>query len=560
MHPTLLARPLRTALFSLVLLAIACDDVPLDDTRVVPPSGVVRGTALYQGPPPCTASGHVVGALILLVFDQANPPPPQGLATMPVNFGVIPGDALFASMPRASGSDRACPPANAAPISASAPFSIAPFAAGRYIVEAFYDTTGDFLPTFKFRNLPEQGDVAGGYLDTIDAAKHAGDANYQPVFIPVPVGVPARPDAPAGSALVMPSDGYIADNVAVTVGAPMPLPRPYFYPEGSGAPASKPSASAANPDGDPDFVPVVTMTQDQQVLAPAEKQLPDNVARFQASFPSVRLNAGLPDVEIDPATDPAKPFHFQTGPLSRGGGLFLWSLGAVIPEGNGVQSLYPQVVFTKLVDDPTHALDPQGVTAQGSARQPIVIIQGITLVDDSLLRTALLPPPNQPSNDTRVDHVTVLVRPSVVCFNPASVASGGVLVTPHLKGPSSDPNESVPPEGKDLFDVQSVQRTEARLVRKVALGCLPAGRYAINAVYATGQAWTTPNESGSCAAAEGQARGGSGSSVASCTTKPRPVLYSQGTRAVLEVIPPTTADGVQYCNDHPVPDECLENP
>jgi len=65
-------RPLRVALFSLVLLAIACDDVPLDDTRAVVPSGVMRGTALYQGRPPCTASGHVVGNLVLLVFDQTN--------------------------------------------------------------------------------------------------------------------------------------------------------------------------------------------------------------------------------------------------------------------------------------------------------------------------------------------------------------------------------------------------------------------------------------------------------------------------------------------------------
>jgi len=551
-------RPLRVALFSLVLLAIACDDVPLDDTRAVVPSGVMRGTALYQGRPPCTAAGHVVGNLVLLVFDQTNPPPPGGIATTPVNFGVVPGDALFASMPRTAGSDRVCPGEAAAQVTASAPFAISPLDAGRYIVIAFYDTTGDFLPTFKFRNLPELGDVAGGYLDTTDAAKHAGDVNYQPIFLPVAIGVP-DPDSKGGGALVMPREGYMADNVSVTVGVSLPFARPYFYPAGAEAPATKPSASGANPDGDPDFVPVATMTQDQQVLAPPERLTEDTVARFQGAFPQVRLNAGLPDAEIGTAVDPAGPFHFQTAPFSRGGGLFTWSMGTPIPEGNGVQSLYPIVVFSKLVADPTHTRDPQATIAQGSAAEPIVVIQGITLFDDSLLKTVLLAPPTAPSADTRIDHVTVLARPSVVCFDPRNVAAGGVLVTPHLKGPSADPNETVPPDGKDLFDAAALQQAQAKLVRKVTVGCLPAGRYAINAIYSTGQAWTTPNEAGSCAVAEGPPTGKAGS-VAACATKPRPVLYSQGTRAVLEVVPPTKADGVQYCKDHPVPDECIKNP
>jgi hypothetical protein len=65
--------------------------------------------------------------------------------------------------------------------------------------------------------------------------------------------------------------------------------------------------------------------------------------------------------------------------------------------------------------------------------------------------------------------------------------------------------------------------------------CLPTGRYAINVVYPDGQAWTVPNESGACTAAEGA----SDYTNLSCTLQPRPILYSQGTRAVVEITPAT---------------------
>ncbi len=68
-------------------------------------------------------------------------------------------------------------------------------------------------------------------------------------------------------------------------------------------------------------------------------------------------------------------------------------------------------------------------------------------------------------------------------------------------------------------------------------GCLPMGRYQINMVYPTGQAWTTPNEIGSCEGLEGSTVFPSGANFnpGSCSSQPRPVLYSQGTRAVVEI-------------------------
>src|SRR5258708_15075825 len=101
-------RPSILSVHSLLLmLAVACGSVPIDDqrndARVFPARGVIRGNVTYQGPRPCSEKGHIVGDAILLVFDRRNPPPPNGLANTAINFGVVTGDALFANEPRASG-------------------------------------------------------------------------------------------------------------------------------------------------------------------------------------------------------------------------------------------------------------------------------------------------------------------------------------------------------------------------------------------------------------------------------------------------------------------------
>ena len=82
-------------------------------------------------------------------------------------------------------------------------------------------------------------------------------------------------------------------------------------------------------------------------------------------------------------------------------------------------------------------------------------------------------------------------------------------------------------------------------MKSVAYGCLPTGRYGVNLVYPTGQAWTLPNEAGSCATAEGSIAGLNGGSTnyskltCSAPGQGRPVLFSQGTRAVIEITPAT---------------------
>ncbi len=69
---------------------------------------------------------------------------------------------------------------------------------------------------------------------------------------------------------------------------------------------------------------------------------------------------------------------------------------------------------------------------------------------------------------------------------------------------------------------------------------MPVGRYSINVIYPDGQAWTVPNESGACSGAEGATN----YTNLSCTLQPRPILYSQGTRAVVEI---TAATNPAHC-------------
>jgi hypothetical protein len=563
-------RPLLPLL--VLALAAACGSVPIDDTgagnRLFPPSGVIEGSVVYQGPHPCSTNGHIVGNAILLFFNQDDPPPPQGVASTAVNFGVVSGESLFVNEPRFPGTTVYCPKDNAetGTITASAPFSVSPFSAGTYIVEAFFDYTGDFLPTFKFRDLPEKGDVGGGYIDTADALMHAGDVNYEPIFLPITVGVPASsvsPNAEGGSdaaveagtgALVIPPSGYDANNVTITMGEVLPLARPYFYPDLGTMPVSAPAS----------YVPVVTMKQDIQVKAPPMIPSASTTQTLQDSFVKIKLDAGVPASELGAAINPAGPFLFQLR-AGNPNSLFIWDSGSRIPENPLVPALYPQVVFTELVDDPTHTIDPQSLTQQtptSVAPGPVVVTIGITLgPSDSLFETALTAPPSAPGPTAASDHVTVLVRPTVVCLDPNNRAAGATLVTPFLTGTDADPKIS---GQQPLFDPMSVTAALEPVFGKVTLvqGCLPPGRFAINLVYPTGQAWTVPNESGSCAASEGMLSlmttppscsivppGGNG--------MPRDVLFSQGTRAVLEI---TESPGSATCAAHPVPAACLPYP
>ncbi len=603
-------------------ILFACGSVPNDPgARIFPPSGVIRGTVVYQGPHPCSRNGHIVGNAIVLVFDRRNPPPPGGLATTAVNFGDVTGDRLFANEPRYQGDDMIYCPAGhgiTGTITASGSFEIGPVAGGSYELQAFFDYTGDWLPEFKFRNLPEMGDIVGGDIDTADALKpgNVGNPNYQPVFLPVDVGIPQAlgsganglPDAIPD--YVIPPAGFVADNVTVTIGAPLTTTRPYFWPTGlqynattmQYDPIESSAQAAANPvpdalknaletPSDRDYayyVPVLTMPQDIQVLAPPPPptsavglaSLAAAVPKFESSFPHLKLLSGVPSNELSTAVSPSQPFHMQI-PGNQSKNISVWA-GSVfdpqksqyvdqqIPEGNHIPFFWPAVVLSKLVDDyqpdangSFHTLDPASLTAQGDPKNPVIVMLGITesagtAPADSLLGAGLpafanFPNPPNPANYvdpqtgkpkavTGQDHLNVILRPSVICFDTLFDASNpdkrGTLVTPYLTGTSSDPTNPEPNQPlvpPDLLTNDDPSRQAVKnLVSNVQQGCLPKGRYAINLVYPDGQAWTVPNEAGACSGTEGP----TDYNGLTCTLKQRPVLLSQGNRAVVEIVGP----------------------
>lgn len=540
----------------------ACADVPIDDqrqdSRLAPPRGVIRGTVTYTGPRPCTQAGHIVGNAVLLVFDRRNPPPPAGLATSAVNFVAVPGDRLFANEPRSVEAALYCPPETET-VTASIPFTIAPLEGGSYILQAFYDRAGRFLPTFKFRNQPEAGDVAGGYIDAAAARENAGDVGYVPTYLPIAVGTPDPVEEGEAPTFSIGANGFVADNVAVTLAGRVPFTRPYFHPRGAEE-IPEAAASDANPSGDPLAVPIVAMRQDEDTLAFPENPTEASLNAFQESFKSVRFEWGVTEDERGPATDSAFPFGFQLPEVPpRGkGGLLVFARGAGIPETPRMPALWPQVTFIKLADDPDRTRDPQSLVIQGTpeesnvtgqAPRPIVVLQGIPLWDDRVVSTVAGPVPAAPSTAALKDHLTVLIRPAALCLDPRQVDAGGTYVTPHLEGASADPAEG---GDKPLFDRAAVARQP--LVRSVTRGCLPKGRYAMTLAYPNGQTWTVPNESGGCAPSEGVPN--DVESPASCSRKDRPVLLSQGARAVLEIVGPS-ASGEELCEENPVPEECL---
>jgi len=537
----------------LAAVAVACT-VPIDDTRedkrLFPAQGVIRGTVTYVGPRPCTQNRRVVGNAIILAFDRRNPPPPAGVASGAVNFAVVPGDTLFANEPRTRGEGVSCPPTNEL-VSVSSPFTLSPLAGGSYTLVAFFDRGGRFLPQFRYRNQPEAGDLAGGYIDLRDAELNRGNPGYVPTYLPVDVGV-----ANADGVFTIPQQGALTDNVPVTIGQAVTTNRPYFYPEGAQDPAPV-TPTPANPSGDAKYVPVITMTQDHQVLAVPDVFNVDTLTRFEQGYKAVSLGYGVPEEERADATDATKPFGFplEALPPQANGGLLVFGRGAQSPENPRIPSYWPNVTFRKLEDDTTHEKDPQSLVFQGGAKAPAVVIQGMTLLDESMVRTAAGPVPAGPAVSTLRGKVRVLIRPQALCIDAQRPDRGGALVTPHLVGRSANPAEA---GDRPLVDEARIKQAFGRLVFEVKRGCLPVGRYGIVASYPSGQVWSVPNEAGACAPLEGSLieRDGTGS----CAKKPRPILYSQGPRAVLEIVPPTTPEGVRTCQENPVPDECLPTP
>lgn len=487
------------------------------------PAGVIDGTLTYAGPPPCTQNGRIVGAAIVLAFDKNLLPPPEGLGSSAASLDVVPGEVLFSSIRDklvfAPDDSLRCPDlATAAPITASATWTVAPLPAATYQIRGFYDRDGDFDPTFSISNLPTKDDVGGGAISNATEVLTKGEA---PRFTEIDLGVF---DSAQGK-LVIPPTGSRVQGIGVTFAQTIALERPVFYP-----------AEVLDEVGGNMDVKAVKIAADFEFanFPPAEKD-----------FIRLKLTAGVPMDEIAdaavspffmPVQNPAATFFMTVEDANRDG---VVDNKDSVPESTLVPSLYPLAVFSKLVKG-------QKLVSQ---TQPRVIIQGLTLYKSLLLTSTKLPTPD-PADPSKFvvfksfePEVLVALRPAAICVDPNDISKKGVLVLSHQKAKSGD----VILADEDIVK-QGLQRQFGRPF-DIAYGCLPEGTYAMNLVYPTGQAWTLPNEGGVCTHEEPQTTDGKRCAAGDLS---RRRLLSQD--ALITVAP---AADKAYCKSNPTPKICL---
>ena len=504
----------------------------------------------------------------MLVFDRRNPPPPAGIATGAVNFVAVPGDVLFANEPRSIGNELFCPPSSRR-LTASAPFAIAPLEGGSYQLSSFYDRRGRFWPTFKFRNLPEAGDIGGGYVDLEDARKNAGNPNYQPVYLPVDVGTPQPGTAPTRS----PTSRSTRTGTSPTTSrsrsgrSSRSRARTSIRARPTPTTAQRPSddavTSPANPTGDPLAVPILAMTQDAKILAPPTAptaadahRLPEELPRAEARVGRARRRGrdrDRSDVSVRPPA-PAAAAEGQRRP-SR-----LRSRRSHRRESGRARSLAAgRVREARRRSAPARRTRsrsscrgrPRSRVVTGKPPGPFVVIQGITLLDDSLARTIAGPVPTSPTT-------AALARSR----HGAREARGALLrPAPRRRRRSArHPASHGSQRGRerDRATSRSSTRPRSRSCRSFARSArdaCPRGATRSRSSTRRARRGRSRTRWAAARASEGSVASKSGGSA--CTLKPRPVLLSQGARAVLEIVDPREEDRAT-CDDHPVPDPCTK--
>ena len=514
-------------LTTLVLVALAvtsasCDDpdVFLPGSQAGGPAGVLDGTVTYAGPLPCTEAQHIVGAAVLLVFDTRLLPPPEGLGTTATSLGAVAGDKLFAGVRgrltfKPDGS-RWCPAASADPVTVSATWAVSPLQAGVFQVRGFYDLDGNFDPGFKIANLPTRGDIGGGAIDNTAAVLGGAAPIYREIALGADDGTGKR---------VIPPEGSRIGGIAVTLGLPLPLERPVFHVKEI---LDETEAKNTNP---------------LDVKMPSDFQLETfsslDPAATESSFIRFKLGAGVPATEVDlaaaspfglPVKGPTPPTIFFARQDANGDG----KIDALdhIPDSEQIPSLYPVSIFSKLA----------GGDDLNNQASPAVVIQGLTIYQ-SLTSTAFAKADLAAAETEAI----VAVRPAALCIDPADASKPAVLVITH------DTDKAM---NKIIADEATLAvAIGLQFHRKVSVvyGCLPEGRYAVNLIYPTGQAWTTPNEAGICAASEPQTKDGKSCAAGTNANDPhRARLVSQ--TAALTITPPTDA---AYCVKNPTPAICF---
>jgi hypothetical protein len=308
----------------------------------------------------------------------------------------------------------------------------------------------------------------------------------EPVYRVITLGTPDSSSTSAPSYYDIPSSGSNIEGIAVTLGLPLPLGLPIFYPSevtysplvcGTGGTVTMgPANTVMNP---------TTITMPSDYLLPTFD--PGNPTGTEQSLIRVSLASGvMGPTEVAVASAP--PFNLPvTSPAPF---QYSWQNDAFTAASSLVPSLFPLSIFSKL--------SSSDLTPQAS---PAVIIQGLTIYKD-LLTTVLWGQGAMPATATpTASQVLVGVTPAVLCLDPTDFGPNATatLVVTHLTDCSGNMILTDEP-GTINSLAQQFGRKPANV--SVVEACLPQGRYAMNLVYGTGQAWTDPNEAGVCQAGE----------------------------------------------------------
>jgi len=334
-----------TLVFGLTLAA--CGSPPLDDPRseggtAFDPRGVLAGTIQYGGPRvPCVADADteeptVAGRVVLTLFRDDAPPPPEGTAQAPLNLLAVPGAELFRT-PEDCLDPAASPEIRREVIVRSAPFVWPEIPLGQggpvaYQVRGFFDADADFVPFFPERNQPTGGDHAGGAVGPDGA------------FTAIPFG--AAEDHP---------DGQRIDGVAVNLGAVVWTERPAFRVTGSSGHL-----------GSGTVLPFV--------LDPEQGPVLDEPALFDAARFVLRMPT-LSDPDDEAVLGRAEELGIAFG---AGTPAHAWFLREVDLDGDGAQDPHPVLpglgwttpilTFTRVRSDAEVAARVPPVTLLGSVR------------------------------------------------------------------------------------------------------------------------------------------------------------------------------------------------
>lgn len=544
----------------LVTLVGGCTDVP-DDSEVFQPKGVMSGTVNYIGPLPCSENGHIRGNAVLTLFNVNALPPPAGLGLSAHRIAVVPGDVLFAGVaykiPSNPDGTLACPDPGST-VEVSAAWEVGPVDPGRYQVRGWFDWDGDWHAAFKFANMVTKGDIGGGAIANLAAALTGKEAVR---YTEIEVGI--KQDD--GKTYRIPENGWVTSNVSPVLAAPITTNRPYFH------------ISQLRRGGDANGIPEpIQNPSDDDIMMPADYQLHNAaISSVHDSLYWLMFQAGLPAAEVGNAMAP--PFFFR---LEDPPAIFLQrydankdgvidALDHITGTTFPVVALGPIISLTKLdvandtkkmwrmTQDKPRVLTSLVVTPP--SMPTLMSLMSITCPDDFPTCVKGQCCKNNTDKDCKpdsqcfdvpvpTDAVKAYIRPSGVCVEDATDRfSKTVIVTPHEFDQQDDPTTTDKDESNKVISdpdatIKDIAEQLSRDISGVVLsfGCLPPGKFALNVIYpSTGQAWTTPNESGICMPGEAPGGGTCGS---------RAKLESQF--RTLDIGP---ASDPSYCNGQRLP-------